>query len=41
MAPPSRLLPPTLRLLHRCSSRFSSLSRRALASPPSKAVVYD
>ncbi|WVZ74907.1 hypothetical protein U9M48_023023 [Paspalum notatum var. saurae] len=44
MAPPSRLLPPALRILHRCRastrSRFSTAAS-SLFSPPSKAVVYD
>jgi trans-2-enoyl-CoA reductase len=40
MAPPSRLLPATLQILRRrCASRFSTAS--SLASPPSKAVLYD
>ncbi|KAL6642091.1 hypothetical protein ACP70R_020272 [Stipagrostis hirtigluma subsp. patula] len=42
MAPPSRFLPPTLRLLHRSRSRFfAAASLSSLVSPPSKAVVYD
>ena len=42
MAPPSRLLPPTLQILRRrCASRCHFSTAPSLVSPPSKAVLYD